>query len=152
MAQLVECYDGSWINLDEVARIERIKETKRYNLITKSAEERKATIGFDPALLRPPLPALPGEALFEFYATSTERRPASFDDIVMIETPILGWYPSLPRAKPVTYRPYIDRGASMYLYRMADGRFNDEWGSDAPLKDLDAAKAYVLKRIQSHFT
>jgi hypothetical protein len=44
----------------------------------------------------------------------------------MNETPILGWYASVPRAKPVTYRPYIERGASMYLYRMADGRFNDE--------------------------
>ena len=62
MAQFIECHDGSRINLDEVARIERIKQTKGYKLITKSDEERKASIGFDPAALRSPLPALPGEA------------------------------------------------------------------------------------------
>jgi hypothetical protein len=66
MTQFMQCYDGAWINLDEVARIDRIKETNSYNFITKALEERKAATDFDPAVLRPLLPALPGEALFEF--------------------------------------------------------------------------------------
>ena len=152
MANFVRCFDGSWINLDHIAKIDRIKDSKRYRFITSTGEEAgEAEIDFDPAYATPILPALPGEALFEFYARSTERQPTSFEDIVTIETPILGWHCSLPRAKPITYRPYIDRGASMYLYRMADGRLTDEWQGTTIFENFDAAKVYVLERIRSQW-
>jgi hypothetical protein len=107
--------------------------------------------GFEPEDTAPLLPSLPGEAIFEFYAKSTEVAPKSDNDIVLIETPILGWRSSLPRARPVTYRPYLDRGASMYLYRLADGRFCDEWNKGECIGSLAEARAYVLQRIRSLF-
>jgi hypothetical protein len=39
----------------------------------------------------------------------------------------------------------------MYLYRMADGRFKDEWGDQPIFENFDAAKAYVLRRIRSQW-
>lgn len=39
----------------------------------------------------------------------------------------------------------------MYLYRRADGRFQDEWGNQPVLESLDDAKAYVLREIQGKF-
>lgn len=108
MVQFVKTHDGSWVNLEHVARIDR-KEEHRFTFVNSANEELgKSQTGFDPAHLAPVVPASPNEAVFEFYARSTERRPASFEEIITIETPILGWYCSSPRARPLTYRPYFE--------------------------------------------
>lgn len=39
----------------------------------------------------------------------------------------------------------------MYLYRLADGRFKDEWGDQPFFETLDAARAHVLRRIQGQW-
>jgi hypothetical protein len=150
LGNFVKCSDGIWLNLDSIAKIVPIKEGGRsYKFLTPTGEVAGESLDFDPASLMPVLPALPGEALFEFYANSTERRPVDFTDIVTIEMPILGWRCGDYRAQPVTYRPYLDRGASMYLYRLADGRFKDEWGNQPSFENFETAKAHVLRSIQS---
>lgn len=97
------------------------------------------------------MPAQPGEALFEFHAKSTERKPKGFEELITIEKPILGWRCGLPRPTPVTYSPYLDRGTSTYLYRMADGRFRDEWNDFGLFANFEAIKTYVMDIIQGRW-
>jgi len=154
MSNFARCKDGTWVNLDLVAKIVPVGEGPicAYRFFGLSGEMAgESEYGFDPCDAATVMPPLPGEAMFEFYAKSTERMPVSDEDIVMIETPILGWRCSIPRAKPVTSRPYLDRGVSMYLYRLSAGRFIDDFNKEVRLETLPAARAYVRDRLQLHF-
>jgi hypothetical protein len=152
VTQFVKCSDGTWLNLALITKIvptDRSELRGSHQFLNQDGEIiGESEVMFDPTDLLPVVPSRAGEALFEFYARSTERRPASHDDIVMIEMPILGWHCGGYRATPVTYRSYFDRGASVYIYRRADGCFQDEWGDMPIFPDLKAAKEYVLKKIQ----
>ena len=155
MGNFVQCTGGTWVNLDLIAKIVPVREGDRiraYQFFVTTGEIAGEVLhsSFDPIYAAPVVPALPGEAMLEFYSRSTEKRPESISDIVIIEMPIFGWRCSQSRATPVTYRPYFDRGASMYLYRLSDGRYQDERGlSQSCFTNLDDAESYVLKRLQS---
>ncbi len=146
--------DGAWINLDFIKEIRPVGKDSdgivSFRLVDVEGVVSDADSDFDPSELAPVLPAQPGEALFEFYAQSTERLPSS-RDIVMIEIPILGWR-CTKWATPVTYKPYIrDRGACTFLYRRADGQFQDPGAPQVKIESLEDAKNYALRVISSQF-
>jgi hypothetical protein len=159
MSNFVRCQDGTWVNLDLVSRIVPVKKTDRIEggyyefFFTTEGWIEKSEYGFDPSSAAPVVAALPGEAVIEFYTSTTERRPTSSEDLIMAETSIVGWRCGQSGlAKPVTYEAWDARGhaSNAYLYRMSDGRFK-ALAKEMCLESMDDAKRYALRLIQKQY-
>lgn len=133
-----------------MSKIVRRGKSIVYDVLALDGKSLGEVWEFNTACLDPIVPSLPGEAVFEFYSTSTERRPNSVKELVVNEQRILCWRCGQSWATPVTMRPRLNQPASKTIYRTSDGRYADDAGKYF-FADLDKAGEYALQCIRGEW-
>lgn len=148
--QFIQLYNGDFCNLSTVSKIVRRGKSIVYDVFALDGKLIGEVWEFNFACLNPIVPSLPGEAVFEFYSTSTERRPNLVKELVINKQRILGWRCGQSWATPVTMRPCLNQPASKSIYRTSDGRYADDLGKYF-FVDFDKAGEYALECIRGEW-